>query len=60
LTGALVLDIWGADYPDPQDFLSALWRAHAACNLGQVSVPQADALLAQTDGMSDLAARLAL
>jgi peptide/nickel transport system substrate-binding protein/oligopeptide transport system substrate-binding protein len=56
----LALDSWGADYPDPQDFLSLLWTTHAAYNQSHVSVPQADALLAQADGMADQAARIPL
>jgi ABC-type oligopeptide transport system substrate-binding subunit len=56
----LVWDGWGADYPDPQDFLSLLWTTHAAYNTRHISVLQADALLAQADGMSDLSARIPL
>jgi peptide/nickel transport system substrate-binding protein/oligopeptide transport system substrate-binding protein len=56
----LALDGWGADYPDPQDFLSVLWTTKAAYNQGHASVPQADALLALADGMSDQAARIPL
>ena len=51
---------WGADYPDPQDFLSLLWTTHAVYNYGHTSVPQVDVLLAQADGMSDQAARIPL
>jgi len=53
-------DGWGADYPDPQDFLSVLWATHASYNQSHVSVPQADALLAQADNMSDLTTRMPL
>ena len=56
----LAWDIWGADYPDPQDFLSLLWTTKASYNQSHASVPQADALLAQADGMSDLSARIPL
>ncbi len=56
----LVWDGWGADYPDPQDFLSLLWTTHAAYNTRHISVPQADALLSQADGMSDQSARIPL
>jgi ABC-type oligopeptide transport system substrate-binding subunit len=56
----LALDGWGADYPDPQDFLSVLWTAHAVYNSGHISVPQVDAWLAQADGMSDQRARIPL
>jgi peptide/nickel transport system substrate-binding protein/oligopeptide transport system substrate-binding protein len=53
-------DGWGVDYPDPQDFLSVLWTTHAAYNQSHVSVPQADALLAQADGMSEQTSRIPL
>jgi oligopeptide transport system substrate-binding protein len=53
-------DGWGADYPDPQDFLSILWATQAKYNYSAVSMPQVDALLAQADGMSDQTARIAL
>jgi ABC-type oligopeptide transport system substrate-binding subunit len=56
----LALDNWGADYPDPQDFLSMLWTTKAAYNQSHASVPQVDALLAQADGMSDQTARIPL
>ena len=59
----VLLDGWGADYPDPQDFLSLLWTTHAPLNYpseSHVSVPLVDALLAQADGMSDQTARLPL
>jgi ABC-type oligopeptide transport system substrate-binding subunit len=53
-------DGWSVDYPDPQDFLSVLWTTHAAFNQSHVSVPQADALLAQADGMSEQSTRMPL
>ena len=37
-----------------------LWTTKAAHNQGHASVPQADALLAQADGMSDQRARIPL
>jgi oligopeptide transport system substrate-binding protein len=49
---------WGADFPDPSDFISLLWTTHASYNRGSVSIPQVDVLCAQADGMSDLAARI--
>jgi oligopeptide transport system substrate-binding protein len=56
----LTLDGWGADYPDPQDFLSLLWTTHAAYNSGHVNIPQVDGLLAQADGMSGQSGRIPL
>jgi peptide/nickel transport system substrate-binding protein/oligopeptide transport system substrate-binding protein len=56
----LGLSGWTQDYPDPQDFLSLLWKTGADSNLSHVSDPQVDALLAQADGMSDQAARISL
>ncbi|HEY7021717.1 MAG TPA: peptide ABC transporter substrate-binding protein [Ktedonobacterales bacterium] len=53
-------DGWGADYPDPHDFLSVLWATQAEYNYSAVSMPQVDALLSQADGMSDQAARISL
>jgi peptide/nickel transport system substrate-binding protein/oligopeptide transport system substrate-binding protein len=54
------IDGWGADYPDPQDFLSLLWGTLATYNAGHVSVPQADALLLQAGEMGDQRARMPL
>ncbi len=51
---------WSADYADPQNVLSRLWMTTADYNHSSVSVPQADALLAQADVMSDQAGRLPL
>jgi peptide/nickel transport system substrate-binding protein/oligopeptide transport system substrate-binding protein len=58
----LLFESWGADYPDPQGFLSLLWTTHSPynANSGHVSVPQVDALLSQADGMTDQKARLAV
>jgi len=53
-------DGWGADYPDPQDFLSLLWTTDAEHHFSAVSNAQVDALLAQADGMRDQAARIPL
>jgi peptide/nickel transport system substrate-binding protein/oligopeptide transport system substrate-binding protein len=53
-------DGWGADYPDPQDFLSFLWTTDAEHNVSAVSNAQVDALLAQADSTSDLTARVPL
>jgi oligopeptide transport system substrate-binding protein len=54
----IVRDGWGADYPDPQEFLSVLWTSHASLNYTAVSSGQVDALCAQADGMADLPARI--
>ena len=51
---------WGADYPDPQDFISLLWTTNAPYNRNFVSISQVDALCAQADGMGDLNARILL
>jgi ABC-type oligopeptide transport system substrate-binding subunit len=51
---------WDMDYPDPQDFVSVLWTTHSEANLSQVSLPEADALLAQADSTTDLAVRIPL
>src|SRR4029077_226249 len=56
----LGLSGWTQDYPDPQDFLSLLWKTGVDNNLSHVSMPQVDALLAGADGMRDQAARLPL
>jgi peptide/nickel transport system substrate-binding protein/oligopeptide transport system substrate-binding protein len=40
---------WGADYPDPQDFLSLLWTKPAQYNQTFVNVPAADALCDKAD-----------
>jgi len=42
-------DGWGADYPDPQDFLSLLWTKAAQYNQSSVNVPAADALCDKAD-----------
>ncbi len=54
---------WGEDYPDGQDFLSALWRTGAAYSTYSptgVSVPAADTLLDQADASNDQALRARL
>jgi oligopeptide transport system substrate-binding protein len=44
---------WGADYPDPQDFLSILYATNAPYNYFNASDPTADALIKQADAMAD-------
>jgi len=51
---------WGADYPDPQDFISLLWTTNVSYNRYHASIQQVDQLCAQADGMSDLSARTPL
>jgi peptide/nickel transport system substrate-binding protein/oligopeptide transport system substrate-binding protein len=48
---------WGADYPDPQDFLSLLWTKPAQYNQTFVNVPEADALCDKADINPDQTAR---
>lgn len=50
---------WGADYPDPQDFLSLLVHTGSPYNQMHISLPAADALLDAADMNSDPVARLA-
>jgi peptide/nickel transport system substrate-binding protein/oligopeptide transport system substrate-binding protein len=40
---------WGADYPDPQDFMTLLFDTHSAYNNWNVSVPAADQLMEAAD-----------
>ncbi|HKS71227.1 MAG TPA: ABC transporter substrate-binding protein, partial [Ktedonobacterales bacterium] len=42
---------WIADYPDPQDFLTLLYSTTSSYNDNNASVPQADQLMSQADGM---------
>jgi oligopeptide transport system substrate-binding protein len=56
----LATAIWGADYADPQDFISLLWTTNAPYDQTFVSIPQVDQLCAQADGMGDLTARIPL
>ena len=51
---------WGADYPDPQDFISFLWTTSASYNRYSASILQVDQLCAQADSMRDLSARIPL
>ncbi|MBZ0302675.1 MAG: peptide ABC transporter substrate-binding protein, partial [Anaerolineae bacterium] len=45
--------IWGADYPDPQNFLSQQLRTDVGNNNGHFSNAQFDALVDQADVMTD-------
>jgi oligopeptide transport system substrate-binding protein len=40
---------WGADYPDPQDFLSLIFQTGAGANNGYYSNPQFDKLTQEAD-----------
>lgn len=51
---------WGADYLDPQNFLSLLLTTKGAENYTSYSNPEYDALCAQADAESDLAKRTEL
>ncbi|MBK8024719.1 MAG: hypothetical protein IPK19_25670 [Chloroflexi bacterium] len=53
--------IWGADYPDPQNFISQQLRTDVGNNNGHYSNAEFDALVDQADVMTgDVDARLAL
>jgi ABC-type oligopeptide transport system substrate-binding subunit len=47
--------IWGADYPDPQNFLSLLLRTDTPYNNGHFSDQQFDQLTAEADQLGDRA-----
>jgi ABC-type oligopeptide transport system substrate-binding subunit len=47
------LSIWGADYPDPQNFLSQQLHTATANNNGHFSDPQFDALVEEADRLGD-------
>jgi ABC-type oligopeptide transport system substrate-binding subunit len=49
---------WGADYPDPQDFMTLLWAKDAQYNRTFNDIPEADALMKQADVNNDQTARL--
>jgi peptide/nickel transport system substrate-binding protein/oligopeptide transport system substrate-binding protein len=51
-------DAWGADYPDPQDFMTLLWSKDAQYNQSSVNVPAADELMKQADINPDQTGRL--
>jgi oligopeptide transport system substrate-binding protein len=60
----LLLRSWGADYPDPQDFISLLWMTGSPHNRSysgsKASIPQVDQLCVQADGIGDLSTRIPL
>jgi ABC-type oligopeptide transport system substrate-binding subunit len=51
---------WGADYADPQDFISVQWSKDAPFNPSAVNVPAADNLEQEADTSTDATGRLAL
>jgi oligopeptide transport system substrate-binding protein len=51
---------WGADYPDPQNFLDVLFHSESDNNHGNYSNPEVDALLEQARVMQDQEARFEL
>jgi oligopeptide transport system substrate-binding protein len=59
-TWQLTIGSWGAEYPDPQDFLSLLWSTQGELNRSYVNVAAADALCAQGDALGDQVARTQL
>jgi oligopeptide transport system substrate-binding protein len=53
-------EAWGADYPDPQDFLSVLFLSDSKQNDSKYNNPQVDDLLHQADTTLDNAKRMDL
>jgi oligopeptide transport system substrate-binding protein len=51
---------WGADYPDPQNFLDVLFLSESDNNHGNYSNPEVDALLEKARVMQDQEARFEL
>ena len=49
------LSIWGADYPDPQNFLSQQLHSDTANNNGHFADPQFDKLVDEADRLGDRA-----
>jgi peptide/nickel transport system substrate-binding protein/oligopeptide transport system substrate-binding protein len=49
------LSIWGADYPDPQNFLSQQLHSNTANNNGHFADPQFDKLVDEADRLGDRA-----
>ncbi|HEX9028269.1 MAG TPA: peptide ABC transporter substrate-binding protein [Anaerolineales bacterium] len=54
------ISVWGADYPDPQNFVSQQLRTGVGNNNGHYSNPQFDKLVDQADVETDSAKRLQL
>lgn len=51
---------WGADYPDPQNFLDVLFHSSTKDNIGEYSSPEVDALLEEAREEEDVTARMNL
>jgi oligopeptide transport system substrate-binding protein len=51
---------WGADYPDPQNFLDILFHSGTKDNVGEYSNPEVDALLGKAGVEQDPATRMNL
>ncbi len=49
----MYLSVWGADYPDPQNFLSLQLQSDSAYNNGHWSSSEFDRLTSEADQMSD-------
>lgn len=56
----LVRFSWGADYPDPHDFLTTIYNGNAPFNYQNASVPTAGNLMLQADTLSDMSQRIPL
>jgi peptide/nickel transport system substrate-binding protein/oligopeptide transport system substrate-binding protein len=54
------ISVWGADYPDPQNFVSQQLRTGVGNNNGHYSNPEFDKLVDQADVETDQAKRLQL
>ena len=57
---AMYISVWGADYPDPQNFLSQQLRTDVGNNNGHWSDPDFDKLVDQADIERDQAKRMTL
>jgi peptide/nickel transport system substrate-binding protein/oligopeptide transport system substrate-binding protein len=51
---------WAADYPDPEDWLTLLFSTDSPYNQQNASIPEADALMKQADGLADMSQRIPL
>jgi len=51
---------WGADYPDPQNFLDVLFHSGTKDNIGEYSNSEVDALLEEAREEKDVTARMDL
>ncbi len=51
---------WAADYPDPEDWTTLLFSTDSPYNEQNASIPEADALMKQADGLQDMSQRVPL